>query len=154
MLCHIANRISTDSHVVLGLRLFDMARYKLSQFAHEDANIGRRRFPLVRFRRFFCTPSTLLGLINRLNPYTVQESYLVRGSYGGNKCKSRSRKLINKTCAYYVGLTLDTPFTVSTPYYRFRTVAVVLKRYCTTRKLRSLNFGECTVSVIQKAYSP
>jgi hypothetical protein len=30
--------------VVVGIRLFDMARYELSQFAHDDANIGRRHF--------------------------------------------------------------------------------------------------------------
>ena len=31
--------------MVRGRSLFDRARYKLSQFAHEDANSGRRRFP-------------------------------------------------------------------------------------------------------------
>ena len=104
--CHIANEISTDSHVVLGIRPFDMARYKLSQFTHEDANIGCCCFPLVWLWRFLCT---ILGLINRLYPYAVRESYLVRGSYGGNKCKSRSRKIFNKTCVYYVGLTPRLP---------------------------------------------
>jgi hypothetical protein len=78
--------------VVHGIGLFDKASYKIVlRFAHEDANIGCRRFPLVRFRCFLCS---ILGLINRLNPFVVQESYLVRGSYGGNECKSRSRKVM------------------------------------------------------------
>jgi hypothetical protein len=83
--------------VVRGISLFDRARYKLLQVAHEDANIGRRRFLLVQFRRSFCS---ILGLINRLNLHAVRESYLVRRSYGGDECKSRSRKVINKTRAY------------------------------------------------------
>ena len=78
--------VSTDSPVVCGIGLFDKARYKIVQFAHVDANIGCRRSPLVRCR---CFLRSILGLINRLNPYVVQESYpLVRGSYGGNECKS------------------------------------------------------------------
>jgi hypothetical protein len=99
--------VSTDSPVVHGIGLFDRARYEIVRFAHEDANIGCRRFSLVRFR---CFLRLILGLINRLNPYVVRESYLVRGSYGGNGCKGRSRKVINKTCAYsYVGLTPRLP---------------------------------------------
>ncbi len=94
--------VSTDSHVVRGIGPFDKARYKIVQFTHEDSNIGCRRFPLARFRCFLCS---ILGLINLLNPYVVRESYLVRGSYDGNECKSRGRKVINITCAYYVGLT-------------------------------------------------
>ena len=59
-------------------------------------------FLLARFHHFFrCS----LGLINRLNPYTVRESYLNRGSYKGNESKRRSREVNNKTCAYYVGMT-------------------------------------------------
>jgi hypothetical protein len=47
--------------------------------------------------------------VSRLNPYAVRESYLVRGSYGGDEYKRRSRKVINKTCAYYIGLTPHLP---------------------------------------------
>ena len=81
-------------------------------------------FLIAPFTRFFCRS---LGLINRLNPYVVRESYLNGLSYGENECKSRSREVINENCAYYVGLTLDTLVTVSILYRRFCTVTCVLK---------------------------
>jgi hypothetical protein len=37
-------RVSTHSHVVRAIGLFDKARYEIVRFAHEDANIGCRRF--------------------------------------------------------------------------------------------------------------
>ena len=53
-------------------------------------------FLLAHFRRFFCRS---LGMI------AVRESYLNGASYDEHQRKNRSREEINKTCAYYDGLT-------------------------------------------------
>ena len=46
---------------------------------------------LACFQRFFLH---LLGLINHLNPYTVQESYHNGVSYSKKECKKRSIEVV------------------------------------------------------------
>ncbi len=53
--CATLQGVSPDSHVGRVISFFDRARYKLIQFAHEDANIGCRRLSPRSF-------STLLSL--------------------------------------------------------------------------------------------
>ena len=77
--------------MVRGISLFDTrARYKLIRFAHEDANIGCRRFSPRLF-------STLLSLYIGSDKLfkSVRGAGVLPcqgGGSGGNECKSRSRE--------------------------------------------------------------
>ena len=83
----VAKETSTDSHVDRGIHFF-ASRYALVRLPMGMRIWVAVAFPVVRFRRFF---RSLLGLINRSNPYVVRESYLVKGSYGENECERRSK---------------------------------------------------------------
>ena len=123
-----------DSYLQMFLRVNRWLTGLLSSVLYDDKMLNKgSQFPIAsrsvcRIRRSFNIHS-LLSTRCRLNPYTVWESYLVRGSFGENKCKSRSRKVINKICAYFVGFL--TPRLPSLHLYTillFFTVWVVLKR--------------------------
>ena len=116
--------ISTDSHVVRGISLSDMARYKLIWFVHEDANIGCCCFSPCSF---LTLRMLYIGSYKPLKSVRGARVFPCQRELWWEQGKNRIREVINKTCAYYVGLTprllclhrTQTPpsFIVRKPYF-------------------------------------